>query len=79
MKKSMKKLMLNRETVRALQDTELQAVVGGRAAQAGAPVENVGPWQKQANARIVPCPSSITNGEGGFDLHAKLQALPTGP
>ena len=77
MNKRMKKLVLNRETVRALQDTELQAVVGGRAAQAdagaGAPVV-LGPKQP-ITVFACPCASSITNGEGGFP-RAHILPLP---
>ena len=60
MKKNMKKLVLNKETVRTLQDSELKAVVGGRNAVqrvlAKARVDNV------VHSYYCPCPSTSTTG-----------------
>ena len=75
MKTNLKKLTLSRETVRALQDTELLAIRGGRAAEAHLnPAAYRAPWNIQggiADPINGPCGSSCTSnvgGGGGFHL-----------
>lgn len=68
-----KKLALNRETLRALQDTDLRLIIGGWEQQPIGPPDVVvaGPAvQLTIPGLCIPCGSSITDG-GGY-----LQPLP---
>lgn len=69
MKRTMKKLVLKRETVRALQDTDLRAVVGG------------GPDFQ----RVPELPSLVVTGDNtcscpaGMEFHVAPALRPLGP
>ncbi|MCK4340462.1 MAG: class I lanthipeptide [Phycisphaerae bacterium] len=58
----MKKLVLNKETVRVLQDSELRRIAGGD----GDPARIGNYGYTDPISRTCPCPSSITDGGGGL-------------
>lgn len=68
-KRKIGRLMLNKETLRNLQNAELTQVVGG----VGQVVGGVGQWHRaREDVRLLtgacPCPSGLTDGDGGGNI-----------
>ncbi|MBN2562644.1 MAG: class I lanthipeptide [Phycisphaerae bacterium] len=74
-KNGIKKLVLNRETVRLLQDSELTRVAGGRGL--GVLPNAHGQVLVMTGGPCEPCPSGFTDGGGGQGHDLPMPPVPT--